>query len=132
MLGGTRKAAATCRGAPLPLLEWKTLHIPHSSHPARFPQPAPCVSYSGAASGVDVHVVWTGRDAEHGVDLVGTVPASLATYVALQAWPETDLVISAGTAGGFKAKVGGGVRVRISGGALPMRWEPTGGGCGGG
>lgn len=48
----------------------------------------------------------SGRDGEHGVDLVGTVPASLAAFLALQAWPSADLVISTGTAGGFKAKVG--------------------------
>lgn len=71
------------------------------------PGPAPCVSFSGACGGVAVHAVWNGRDAVYGVDLVGTVPASLTTYVSLQAWPATDLVISAGTAGGFKAQVGG-------------------------
>jgi hypothetical protein len=85
------------------------MHAPTTAPPNRnsIPAPAPCVSYSGTFSGVTLHVVWTGRDAEHKVDLVGTVPASLATYLALQAWPETDLVISAGTAGGFKAKVCG-------------------------
>ncbi|GBF91473.1 hypothetical protein Rsub_04213 [Raphidocelis subcapitata] len=72
--------------------------------PRAIPAPAPCVTYSGAFNGETVRVVWTGRDAEHGVDLVGTVPAALATYLALSAWPDTDLVISAGTAGGFKAK----------------------------
>lgn len=72
--------------------------------PRILPAPAPCVSYSGTFAGIDVHVVWSGRDQEHGVDLVGTVPASLATFLALQAWPDADLVISTGTAGGFKAK----------------------------
>jgi 5'-methylthioadenosine nucleosidase len=62
------------------------------------------MSYSGKHAGLDVHVVWNGRDAEHGVDLVGTVPASLSTYLACQAF-NPDLIISAGTAGGFKAKV---------------------------
>jgi hypothetical protein len=85
---------------------WARRRLPAPGRPPRsIPPPAPCVSYSGTVSGVTVHVVWTGRDAEHGVDLVGTVPASLAAYLALQAWPETDLVISAGTAGGFRAKV---------------------------
>ncbi|KIY93858.1 5'-methylthioadenosine nucleosidase [Monoraphidium neglectum] len=72
--------------------------------PRIIPGPAPCVTFSGDYEGVAVHVVWTGRDAKHGVDLVGTVPASLATYLALQAWPDADLVISSGTAGGFKAQ----------------------------
>jgi hypothetical protein len=50
-------------------------------------------------------VVWSGRCGDHGVDLIGTVPAALATYLALAAWPHADLVLSAGTAGGFKARV---------------------------
>lgn len=36
-----------------------------------------------------------------GVDSVGTIPASLVTYVSIQAL-QPDLVINAGTAGGFK------------------------------
>lgn len=71
--------------------------------PPRIPAPAPCVTYSGQHAGLDVHVVWSGRDAEHGVDLIGTVPASLAAYLACQAF-NPDLIISAGTAGGFKAR----------------------------
>eukprot|EP00775_Hariotina_reticulata_P005037 gene5036-5279_t len=50
-----------------------------------------------------VHVVWNGQDEEHDVDLVGTVPASLAAFLACQAF-DPDIIISAGTAGGFKAK----------------------------
>jgi hypothetical protein len=53
---------------------------------------------------VQVHVVWNGKCATTGVDNVGTVPASLSTYLALQAF-QPDLVISAGTAGGFKSQV---------------------------
>ncbi|KAI8473856.1 MAG: nucleoside phosphorylase domain-containing protein [Monoraphidium minutum] len=68
------------------------------------PGPAPCVTFSGAYAGLTLHAVWTGRDAAYGVDHVGTVPASLAAYVSLQAWPGTDLVISAGTAGGFRSQ----------------------------
>lgn len=70
----------------------------------RIPPPAPCVTYSGQHGGVDVHVVWSGHDVEHGVDLIGTVPASLSTYLACQSL-NPDLIISAGTAGGFKARV---------------------------
>lgn len=71
--------------------------------PPRIPPPGPCVTYSGSHAGLDVHVVWSGHDNEHNVDLIGTVPASLATYVACQAF-NPDLIISAGTAGGFKAR----------------------------
>ncbi|CAK9162528.1 unnamed protein product [Ilex paraguariensis] len=38
-----------------------------------------------------------------GVDSVGTIPASLVTYASIQAL-KPDLIINAGTAGGFKAK----------------------------
>lgn len=62
------------------------------------------MTYSGAVGATRVRVAWTGRDAAHGVDLVGVVPAALATYLALSAWPEADLVLSAGTAGGFAAR----------------------------
>ena len=41
----------------------------------------------------------------HGVDQVGTVPAALTAYLTLQAL-QPDLLISAGTAGGFKARGG--------------------------
>lgn len=68
--------------------------------------PAPCVTYSGTYKGLNVHVVWNGKDRETGVDNVGTVPASLATYLSLLAF-KPDVVISAGTAGGFKAQVRG-------------------------
>lgn len=45
----------------------------------------------------------TGKDAEHSVDNVGTVPAALSTYLACQQY-KPDLIISVGTAGGFKAQ----------------------------
>jgi 5'-methylthioadenosine nucleosidase len=68
------------------------------------------VTYSGQHGGLDVHVVWSGHDTEHNVDLIGTVPASLATYLACQAF-NPDLIISAGTAGGFRARVSRQARV---------------------
>ena len=39
----------------------------------------------------------------HGVDNVGTVPAAVTAYLAVHEF-KPDLVISVGTAGGFKAK----------------------------
>lgn len=71
--------------------------------PPKLMQPSPAVTYSGKVGDLEVHVVWNGKCAKNGVDLVGTVAASLATYLALQAFAP-DLVISAGTAGGFKAR----------------------------
>ncbi len=88
----------------------------------RVQQPAPCSTYSGTVGELAVHVVWNGRDAAHGVDNVGTVPAALSTYLALQAF-KPDLIISAGTAGGFKAKV------RAGAPALCVEAPPLDGRC---
>ncbi|KAK9802959.1 hypothetical protein WJX72_010723 [[Myrmecia] bisecta] len=71
--------------------------------PPRIPKPAPCVSFSGTYKGLSVHVVHNGKCRVHGVDNVGTVPAALTAYLAIQEF-KPDLVISAGTAGGFKSQ----------------------------
>ena len=47
----------------------------------------------------------TGKCRVHGVDNVGTVPAALTAYLSIQQL-QPDLVISIGTAGGFKAQGG--------------------------
>lgn len=67
-------------------------------------QPAPCKTFSGRHANLAVHVVWNGKCPHHGVDNVGTVPAAIATYLAAQAFTP-DLILSTGTAGGFKAQV---------------------------
>lgn len=53
-----------------------------------------------------VTVVTNGKDEVHetGVDNVGTVPAALVTFLALQNSDKPQLVINAGTCGGFKRK----------------------------
>lgn len=71
--------------------------------PLVIPPPAPCASYSGTRGGVAIHVVVNGKCLVHGVDNVGTVPAALTAYLAVQAF-DPDLVISTGTAGGFRAQ----------------------------
>ncbi|KAG5526756.1 hypothetical protein RHGRI_032872 [Rhododendron griersonianum] len=68
-----------------------------------FPKGVPWVRYHGTYKELDISIVWPGKDTVLGVDSVGTIPASLVTYVSLQAL-QPDLVINAGTAGGFKAK----------------------------
>lgn len=67
------------------------------------PGPAPCVTYSGKVGGLSVHVAWNGRCKDHGVDHVGTIGATLASYLSIGAL-KPDIVISAGTAGGFRSK----------------------------
>ncbi|KAG2497949.1 hypothetical protein HYH03_004211 [Edaphochlamys debaryana] len=71
--------------------------------PPKIVGPAPCVTFSGVHDGLHIHVVWNGKDRETGVDNVGTVPAALSTYLSVLAF-QPDVVISAGTAGGFKAQ----------------------------
>lgn len=71
--------------------------------PPRIPPPAQCVSFSGRYEDLDVHVVCNGKCARHGVDNVGTVPAALTAYLALQEF-KPDLLISVGTAGGFRSR----------------------------
>lgn len=68
-----------------------------------FPPGAPWQLHSGESSEVEIHLVTPGKDSKLGVDNVGTVPASLAVYASAQAI-QPDLIINAGTAGGFKAK----------------------------
>lgn len=71
--------------------------------PPAIPPPAPCVSFSGSDWGMDIHVVCFGKCPGTGMDTVGTAPASLFAYLAIQTFTP-DVVVSAGTAGGFKAR----------------------------
>eukprot|EP00527_Entomoneis_sp_CCMP2396_P005079 CAMPEP_0198145672 /NCGR_PEP_ID=MMETSP1443-20131203/24835_1 /TAXON_ID=186043 /ORGANISM="Entomoneis sp., Strain CCMP2396" /LENGTH=263 /DNA_ID=CAMNT_0043809373 /DNA_START=144 /DNA_END=935 /DNA_ORIENTATION=+ len=70
----------------------------------------PFLAYSGTHNGAKVTVVTNGKDTIYstGVDNVGTVPAALASYLALHklgaADGGVDLLINAGTSGGFQRK----------------------------
>lgn len=68
-----------------------------------FPKGVPWVRYHGAYKDLNINLVWPGKDAVLGVDSVGTVSASLVTYASVQAL-QPDLIINAGTVGGFKVK----------------------------
>jgi len=70
-----------------------------------FAGPLPAVVFSGAVGDATVHVCTNGPARGFGVDSVGTVPAALTAYQACEAL-EPDLLVNAGTAGGFKAKGG--------------------------
>ncbi|KAF2322799.1 hypothetical protein GH714_030923 [Hevea brasiliensis] len=61
------------------------------------------VRYYGIYKDIHINFVWPGKDSNLGVDSIGTVSASVVTYAAIQAL-QPDLIINAGTAGGFKAK----------------------------
>ncbi|PKA66239.1 5'-methylthioadenosine/S-adenosylhomocysteine nucleosidase 1 [Apostasia shenzhenica] len=68
-----------------------------------FPKGVPWVRYHGKYKNLSINLVWPGKDVILGVDSVGTVSASLVTYASIQAL-KPDLIINAGTAGGFKVK----------------------------
>ena len=66
----------------------------------------PATVYQGYKGAMLVRVVMNGKDEKYGgVNCVGTVPAALTTYAAVQSF-QPDLILNAGTAGGFAAKGG--------------------------
>ena len=77
-----------------------------------FPVHTPFVAFSGSHSDTKVTVITMGKDTvyETGVDNVGTVPASLATFLAIEKMKAddtpVDLVLNGGTCGGFSRKGG--------------------------
>ncbi|KAA8536022.1 hypothetical protein F0562_028500 [Nyssa sinensis] len=68
-----------------------------------FPKGVPWVRYHGIYKDLNINIIWLGNDSVFGVNSVGTVSASLVTYASIQVL-KPDLIINAGTAGGFKAK----------------------------
>jgi len=68
-----------------------------------FPIGVPWVRYCGTYKDLNISIIWPGKDANLGVESVGTISASLVTYASVLAL-QPDLIINAGTAGGFKAK----------------------------
>ncbi|KAE9603468.1 hypothetical protein Lal_00001951 [Lupinus albus] len=68
-----------------------------------FPEGVPWVRYHGTYKDLNLNLIWPGKDPALGVDSVGTISSALVTYAAIQAL-QPDLIINAGTAGGFKAR----------------------------
>jgi 5'-methylthioadenosine nucleosidase len=74
-----------------------------------FPTTTPFLAYQGKHHSCNLTVITNGKDEVHGtgVDNVGTTPAALATFLALERLhldeTKTDLLINAGTCGGFQA-----------------------------
>ncbi|EPS67221.1 hypothetical protein M569_07553, partial [Genlisea aurea] len=85
----------------LPLVDKFNLVERHDDYV--FPKGVPWLWYYGDYKGLKINIVCPGKDKKLGVDSVGTVSSSLVTYAAIQAL-KPDLIINAGTAGGFKAK----------------------------
>lgn len=62
--------------------------------------PLPMRLYTGAYRGLKVSLLLSGKDERYGVDNIGTQAATLSAYVAIRDL-QADVLISAGTAGGF-------------------------------
>jgi 5'-methylthioadenosine nucleosidase len=79
-------------------------HDLQQMQPSPFMTGMQMVCYSGHIinNSIEVFLVWTGRDKRYNVNNVATTAASVATYASIHAF-EPDLVLSAGTAGGFAA-----------------------------
>ena len=75
------------------------------AEPGPFPGPIPAEVFSGAVGDAIVHVCCNGEAKGFGDDSVGTVPAALTAYQICEHL-KPDLLINAGTAGGFKAMGG--------------------------
>ena len=72
-----------------------------------FPSQTPFLAFTGEHQNTKVTVITFGKDKvyETGVDNAGTVPSSLATFLALAKMEgKVDLILNAGTCGGFKRK----------------------------
>jgi nucleoside phosphorylase len=70
-----------------------------------FAPPLACLAFEGAHAGLAVTVVVNGTDAVFKTANVGTVAAALTAHAVCDRL-KPDLLISAGTAGGFKARGG--------------------------
>lgn len=71
-----------------------------------FPSQVAFQAFSGEHHGCKVTLVTNGKDDVYdtGVDNCGTVPAALVTFLGLQKLSGADLVLNAGTCGGFSRK----------------------------
>jgi len=65
----------------------------------------PCMSYKGDVGDLTVVCVTNGKDIRHSVDNVGTTPAAISTFIAINMY-KPCLIINAGTAGGFNRQGG--------------------------
>jgi 5'-methylthioadenosine/S-adenosylhomocysteine nucleosidase len=69
----------------------------------QFASGLPMRAFTGKHNNCTVSVAVNGKDVESGLDLIGTQAATLTTNLAIEFF-KPDLIISAGTAGGFARK----------------------------
>lgn len=65
----------------------------------------PFLAYKGMVGRMEVTLVWTGHDKRYKVNNVATTASTVSCYVSIEAF-KPDIIISAGTAGGFKSAGG--------------------------
>ena len=70
-------------------------------HPHIFASYLPMKAYTGQYLDSNISLIINGKDERYDIDNIGTQPAVLSTYLAIQQF-DPDLVINAGTAGGLK------------------------------
>ncbi|XP_048134954.1 5'-methylthioadenosine nucleosidase-like isoform X2 [Rhodamnia argentea] len=63
----------------------------------------PWIRYHGFYKDLQLNVIWPGKDLVLGVNNIGTIPAALVTCASVQAL-KPDLIINAGTAGGYMGR----------------------------
>jgi len=68
-----------------------------------FDSQLPMEVFTGKVGTADLVLIVGGKDPRFGVDSVATQPATLAAYLAIERF-KPDLLINAGTAGGFQAR----------------------------
>jgi nucleoside phosphorylase len=73
------------------------------AEPNAFDPRLPFRAFTGNRHGRPVWLAWSGKDARHGVDNIGTQPAVLQSFLAIE-HVRPALVLNAGTAGGFQAQ----------------------------
>ena len=77
----------------------------------------PIRSFAGKAGTLELYVSLNGKDARHGIDRVCTEPAMLNAYLTCSHF-HPDLLINAGTAGGFSERGGNIGDVYVSSGSV--------------
>jgi len=78
-------------------------------------EPMPMRWYDGAVGALRIDVAVMGSDRRFGIDCIGTQPAAVATHIVLDKL-DPDLIINAGTCGGFIKRGGSIGKVYLTGG----------------
>lgn len=68
-----------------------------------WPVSLPMVAFEGRVGRMEVKLVWAGEDRRYRVNNVATTASAVSAYVSMVAF-QPQLVVSAGTAGGFRAR----------------------------